>query len=125
MRESDNPLSEGKPFLRAYEMADVDSGQTYYYDDGTLQGVKITENHPGMKGAVPFYIGKIGDDVELPKDKQPADISTVYETRISHKRRWWQGRADIEGVWDILMGDVKLVNAPVDFTAAAKSVPLP
>ena len=46
VRESDNPLAESKPFLRAYEMADVDSGQTYYYDDGTLQGVKITENHP-------------------------------------------------------------------------------
>ena len=105
--ERDNPkavIADGTikaPFMIAVEPKDTE--KTSFYNDHSLKGTKLrkwTKEDSTTQGQEWFFVG----DVKTDKDEKAAPIENAFFVSPTYKRKFWEGRSEVEGIWDEIWG---------------------
>lgn len=109
--DRDNPLAKIKgknvqaPIMLAFEPSDVDNGNTTFYSDHTLKGTKLRKWSKETANTTDqdwYYVGEV--DTPEGKDIIKAPIENAYFVSPTYKRKFWEGRSELECLWDLLWG---------------------
>ena len=101
IQKSNNPTTKDNPFLKVFEPVHIE--KIFYYNDGSIQGVKIKDRNPNDGTAIPLAVGLVPDDDGKTIDTDN-DISNVYEIINKRKQYFWEAQSYFEPIWDELIG---------------------
>lgn len=101
--KSDNPTTNGQPFLKVYEPAYTE--KIAYYQDQTIKKMTLWDFDPVTGKQIKIIIGAEEEQIDEDKGVYGVDkLVDLFWNIIRHKKHWWKAASYLEPIWDEIQG---------------------